>query len=86
MATGFTPAKKRNRNSLSCKIKKKEKKLKHSRAQTVGLGVRVYPKFRVGFFGFFKYRVSNSGTRTVLVPEISGTRNFGYRKFGFGFG
>ena len=26
----------------------------------IGLGVRVYPKFRVGFFGFFIFWVSNS--------------------------
>jgi hypothetical protein len=39
----------------------------------VGLGVRVYPKFRVGLFGFFIFRVSNSWTRTRTR-----TRNFGY--------
>jgi hypothetical protein len=38
---------------------------------TLGLGVRVYPKFRVGFFGFFIFRVSNSRTRTR-------TQTFGY--------
>jgi hypothetical protein len=37
----------------------------------VGLGVRVYPKFWVGFFGFFIFRVFNSRTCTR-------TRNFGY--------
>jgi hypothetical protein len=30
----------------------------------IGLGVRVYPKFRVGLFGFFIFRVSNNRTRT----------------------
>jgi hypothetical protein len=30
----------------------------------LGLDVRVYPKFQVGFFGFFIFRVSNSRTRT----------------------
>jgi hypothetical protein len=40
----------------------------------VGLGVRVYPKFRVGFFGFFIFRVSNSRTRTR-------TQTFGYPQF-----
>jgi hypothetical protein len=35
------------------------------------LGVRVYPIFRVGLFGFFVFRVSNIYTQTR-------TRNFGY--------
>jgi hypothetical protein len=30
------------------------------RQHQLGLGVRVYPKFRVGLFGFFIFRVSNS--------------------------
>jgi hypothetical protein len=42
--------------------------------RTVGLGVRVYPKFRVGFFGFFIFRVFNSRTRTR-------TQTFGYPQF-----
>lgn len=37
-------------------------------------GVRVYPKFRVGFFGFFRFRVSSSRTHTR-------TRTFGYPQF-----
>jgi hypothetical protein len=37
----------------------------------VGLGVRVYPVFWAGFFGFFIFRPSNIYTRTL-------TRNFGY--------
>jgi hypothetical protein len=40
----------------------------------LGLGVRVYPKFWVGFFGFFIFRVSNSRTRTR-------TQTFGYPQF-----
>jgi hypothetical protein len=40
----------------------------------LGLGVRVYPKFRVGFFRFFIFRVSNSRTRTR-------TQTFGYPQF-----
>jgi hypothetical protein len=42
--------------------------------QKLGLGVRVYPKFRVRLFGFFIFRVSISRTRTR-------TRNFEYPQF-----
>ena len=42
------------------------------------MGVRVYPKFRVGFFGFFTIRVFRSGTRNYT--EILQTRQFGCPK------
>jgi hypothetical protein len=45
----------------------------------IGLGVRVYPKFRVEFFGFFYFGFPT--VEPVLVPELSGTRNFGYPQF-----
>ena len=43
------------------------------------LGVRVTRKFRVGFFGFLKFRVFKSSTRNLF--KINKTRHFGYSTF-----
>jgi hypothetical protein len=44
----------------------------------VMLGVRVYPKVRVGFFGLIFFRVFEIRTRSF--PQILETRRFGYPK------
>ena len=43
------------------------------------LGVRATRKFRVGFFGFFKFRVLKIRTRNFF--KINKTRHFGYPTF-----
>ena len=42
------------------------------------LGLRVARKFRVGLFGYLKFRVLKIDTRNL--PEINKTRYFGYPK------
>jgi len=44
-----------------------------------GLGIRATRKFRVGFFGFYKFRVSKTPARNLL--KINKTRHFGYPIF-----
>ena len=44
----------------------------------VWLGIRIARKFRVGLFGYLKFRVLKIDTRNL--PEITKTRHFGYSK------
>ena len=47
-------------------------------ASHITVGVRVYPKFRVGLFGLLEYQVSRDDTRNLC--EYFNTRQFGYPK------